>query len=131
MSHKQLGEALEKLGLSKKEVNQFVNKVQRAAAYDRLTRQEAEAIDRVSETRKGEAPARDQDIVRTVMEAGPDETKGHPQGEREDRRWRALKPERTADGKYKGAPEWVQTPRHYRQLQKLMKQLVKEGEKGR
>jgi len=129
MSHKQLGEALEKLGLSKKEVNQFVNKVQRAAAYDRLVRQEAEAIERVSGTRKGEGEQ--PTTIRTVMEAGPDETKGHPAGEREDAAWRKLKPERTVSGSYKGAPEWVTKPRHLKQLRNLMKQLIKEGEKGR
>jgi len=62
---------------------------------------------------------------------GPDEIKGHPDGEREDKAWKKLEPQKTADGKYKGAPDWVDSPGKLGQMRKLLRQLVEEGIPGR
>lgn len=59
------------------------------------------------------------------------EIKGNPEGEAEDAAWRRQEPEKTAEGKYKGAPDWLTTPAGLRNLRRLITQLVVEGAPGR
>jgi hypothetical protein len=61
----------------------------------------------------------------------PSEIKGHPEGAAEDAAWRRLEPETTADGKMRGAPEWVTNRRQLGTLRRLIQQLTREGTPGR
>ena len=61
----------------------------------------------------------------------PTELKGDPQGEADDKRWRALKPKKTKAGKFRGAPEWVKNAGGLGRLRSLLRGLTVEGEPGR
>ena len=70
----------------------------------------------------------------TFNQAGvvrPEETKGHPAGELEDTAWRSIEPNRTKEGKIKGAPQWVTDTVKLMEMRKLIHQLVQEGKRGR
>jgi hypothetical protein len=61
----------------------------------------------------------------------PNETKGHPEGDAEDAAWRRIEPEKTAGGRYRGAPNWVTNGRRLGQLRRLIQQFIQEGLPGR
>jgi hypothetical protein len=49
----------------------------------------------------------------------------------EGSKWLKWEPETTADGKYKGAPDWVKNRKDLNRVRKLMRKLTMEGEVGR
>jgi hypothetical protein len=83
--------------------------------------------------REGEDVVRGQagELAEGELGQAPNETKGHPEGDAEDAAWRKIEPDKTADGKYRGAPPDVTTSRKLAGLRRLIRQLIDEGASGR